>query len=88
MREQFIAEAKKAIMAGSQEDAEEVAQRALSAGMDPVELLEQGFIPAITEMVRLPLVLKFVIWVGMLLQTSSPERLSKLKLVQLQRVQF
>ena len=49
MREQFIAEAKNAITAGSQEDAEEVARRALSAGIDPVELLEHGFIPAITE---------------------------------------
>lgn len=53
MKEQFTADAKKSIMEGDQERAEEIARKALSEGIDPVALLEEGFVPAITEVGRL-----------------------------------
>ena len=53
MKEQLIAEAKKSIMEGNKEKAEEIATKALSAREDPVVLLEEGFVPGITEVGRL-----------------------------------
>jgi trimethylamine corrinoid protein len=53
MKEQFTADAKKSIMEGDQERAEEIARKALSEGIDPAALLEQGFVPGITEVGRL-----------------------------------
>ena len=53
MKDQFSADAKKSIMEGDQERAEEIARKALSEGIDPVALLEEGFVPAITEVGRL-----------------------------------
>lgn len=53
MKEQFIAEAKKSIMEGERERAEEIARKALSEGVDPAVLLEEGFVPGITEVGKL-----------------------------------
>ena len=53
MKREFIAEAKKSIMEGDQEKAEDIARKAIAKGVDPLILLEEGFIPAITEVGRL-----------------------------------
>lgn len=50
MKEQFLAEARKSIMEADQSKAEEIASKAISDGIDPVELLEEGFIAGIAEM--------------------------------------
>jgi len=47
-REQILEEAKNAIIKGDKKKAEEIAKSALAAGMDPIEVLNQGFIPGIS----------------------------------------
>jgi trimethylamine corrinoid protein len=48
-KEEFLREAKKAILAVDKSKAEEIARQALSEGMDPIELLEKGFVAGIVE---------------------------------------
>ena len=48
-KEQFFEEAKQAIIKANKVQAEEVARRALSEGVDPIELLSKGFTGGITE---------------------------------------
>lgn len=49
MRDQIFDEAKKAIVDCDANMAKEVAQRGLAEGIDPIELLNEGFITAINE---------------------------------------
>jgi len=49
MKEQYLADAKKAIREADQDKAEEIANKAIAEGIDPVELLEEGFVAGITE---------------------------------------
>jgi len=49
MKEQYLADAKKAIRVADQDKAEEIAKKAIAEGIDPVELLEDGFVAGITE---------------------------------------
>lgn len=50
MLEQFLSNAKKSIMEADTAEAEEIAKQALAEGMDPGELLENGYVPGIVEM--------------------------------------
>ncbi len=50
MLEQFLSDAKKSIMEADTAEAEEIAKQALAEGMDPGELLENGYVPGIVEM--------------------------------------
>jgi len=47
---QIFEEAKNSIVAGDKERAEEIAQKGLTEGIDPIELLSKGFVPGINEM--------------------------------------
>ena len=49
MKEQYLADAKKAIREADQDKAEEIAEKAIAEGIDPVELLEEGFVAGIVE---------------------------------------
>jgi len=49
MKEQYLADAKKAIREADQDKAEEIANKAIAEGIDPVELLEDGFVAGIVE---------------------------------------
>ena len=49
MKEQYLADAKKAIREADQDKAEEIANKAIAEGVDPVELLEEGFVAGIVE---------------------------------------
>jgi trimethylamine corrinoid protein len=46
---EFLREAKNAILNVDKSKAEEIARQALSEGMDPIELLEKGFVAGIVE---------------------------------------
>lgn len=50
MLEQFLSNAKKSIMEADTAKAEEIAKQALAEGMNPGELLENGYVPGIVEM--------------------------------------
>lgn len=49
MKEQYLSDAKKAIRVADQDKVEEIAEKAIAEGIDPVELLEDGFVAGITE---------------------------------------
>jgi len=49
MKEQYLSDAKKAIRIADQDKAEEIAEKAIAEGIDPVELLEEGFVAGIFE---------------------------------------
>lgn len=49
MKEQYLSDAKKAIRVADQDKAEEIAEKAIAEGIDPVELLEEGFVAGIVE---------------------------------------
>jgi trimethylamine corrinoid protein len=49
MKEQYLSDAKKAIREADQDKAEEIAEKAIAEGIDPVELLEEGFVAGIVE---------------------------------------
>jgi len=49
MKEQYLSDAKKAIRIADQDKAEEIAEKAIAEGIDPVELLEEGFVAGIVE---------------------------------------
>lgn len=49
MKEQYLSDAKKAIRVADQDKVEEIAKKAIAEGIDPVELLEDGFVAGITE---------------------------------------
>jgi len=49
MKEFIINEAKKAVIAGDKEKAEEIAKQAIEGGIPAAELLSDGFVPGITE---------------------------------------
>lgn len=47
VKEQLFGEAKNAIVRGDKIKAEQIAKQALAEGLDPIEILNQGFIPGI-----------------------------------------
>ena len=49
MKEQYLSDAKKAIRVADQDKVEEIAEKAIAEGIDPVELLEDGFVAGIIE---------------------------------------
>ncbi|MCF8068743.1 MAG: methyltransferase cognate corrinoid protein [Desulfobacterales bacterium] len=53
MKEFILTEAKKVIREGDKEKAAELARKAIEGGIPPAELLEEGFVPGITEVGRL-----------------------------------
>ena len=53
MKERFLPEAKTSLLEGDRDKAEDLARKALDEGVDPVVLLDEGFIPGITEVGRL-----------------------------------